>query len=424
MESRSLQSECSVESSMCTKSYPNTTGSLRSTQPPWQRSEPECEEDLQLEYLDVTKPSLMSPSVGAIAGDCSVYTSPSQDWKCMPVYVSDREISSTAAPDSNGSSSDSDGQPVRRGFSTEDSVEGSSDSDVPASTDSDHPRSSEAPSLAVPNSDDDSDHPRSPEAPSLAVQSLDHFHSSSDEGSGLSDEEPRAARTMKSKDSQCWHPLLVIGWTGDLPLNESSNATPTCGAQPLSPPPLPPKPPSLFSAGKFAETPKGLSKALNTELRDLEEEMRDLVASNSDDDRDHPCSPEVPSLAVQSLDQFHSSFDEGVGLFDEEPRAARTMKSEDSQCCHPLVVVDRTVDLPLNESSNATPTLPPLPPKPRSLFSAGKFAETAKGLSKALDTELRDLEDEMRDLTEDLMAIKRTIPSMSVDGELVFSMEP
>merc|ERR1719326_2795106 len=223
----------------------------------------------------------MSPSVRAIAGDCSVYTSPSQDWKCMPVYVSDREISSTAAPDSNGSSSDSDGQPVRRGFSTEDSVEGSSDSDVPASTDSDHPRSPEAPSLAVPN--------------------LDHFHSSSDEGSGLSDEEPRAARTMKSKDSQCWHPLLVIGWTGDLPVNESSNATPTGGAQPLSPPPLPPKPPSLFNAGKFAETPKGLSKALNTELRDLEAEMRDLVASNSDDDRDHPCSPEVPSLAVQSL---------------------------------------------------------------------------------------------------------------------------
>jgi len=349
----------------------------------------------------------------------------------MPVYVSDREILSTAAPDSNGSSSDSDGQSVRRGFSTEDSVEGSSDSDVPASTDSDHPRSSEAPSLAVPNSDDDSDHPRSPEVPSLAVQNLDHFHSSSDEGSGLSDEEPRAARTMRSKDSQCWHPLLVIGWTGDMPVNESSNATPTGGAQPLSPPPLPPKPLSLFNAGKFAETPKGLSKALNTELRDLEAEMRDLVASNSDDDRDHPCSPEVPSLAGQSLGHFHSSFDEGLGISDEEPRAACTMKSEDSQCWHHLAVVDRTGDLPLNESSNATPTggaqplsPPPLPPKPRSLFSAGKFAETAKGLSKALDTELRDLEDEMRDLTEDLMAIKRTIPSMSADGELVFSMEP
>lgn len=274
IESRRLQTECSREPmsfapSIYTTQYPQTTGSLRDTQPSWQR----LGEDPRFDYLDVTTRSPMRPPIGAIAEDLPVYTTPSQDWKCMPVYSSDPESPSTAAPDSNGNSSDSDVPPVRRGFSSEDSPEGSSDSDVPASTDS--ARSPQAPSLVVLSSDEaasdsdvpastDSEHPPSPEAPSIDVPS--------------SDEGPLTARMMRTENSQCRHPLAVIGWMGDLPPNESSNTASTNCAQPLSPHPLPSKPPNcVFNARKYAQTAKGLSKALDTELRDLEDEMRDLT---------------------------------------------------------------------------------------------------------------------------------------------------
>jgi len=189
---------------MHTKHYPRTTGSLKDAQSMWSGA---SQEDPRLEHVDITTRYPLRQSHGAIADDLPVYTTPSQDWK-----YSDHESPSTAAPDSNGNSSDSDVPPIRRGFTSEDSPDGSSDSDVPAST--------------------DTDQPPSPEVPSLVVPSSDEVLSSSDEAPSSRE---ATARLSKSEDSQRQHPLAVIGWTGDLPLYESSNTSPTGCAQQESP---------------------------------------------------------------------------------------------------------------------------------------------------------------------------------------------
>jgi hypothetical protein len=241
----------------------------------------------------------MYPSTAVGTDEFPVYTTPSQDSKAFKAsHFSDTESQtespSTIAPesarardsqtDSHGNSSDSDAPPVRRGFTSEDSPDGSSDSDVPASTESDHLESPYVRSITPPSSDELTS----------------------------SDEAPIDARMLllgpaKPKPQ---HPLAVIGWTGHLPCH-----------------------------GPEAE-------------------------------------PSMPHA---------------------EPSQANHVNPDGLTEC------DCT-----------------MPAKP-DIHTARNCAQSAKRLTKALETELRDLEDEMSSLTEDLIAIKRTIPSRTPEGKLVFS---
>lgn len=232
--------------------------SPRDTRSEWQRTE-----DPGFKYCDNT--SFSRPGKPRdFADDLHVCSTPSvEEWKLSK--YSDTESPSTvagASSDSHGHSSDSDAQPMRRGFNSEDSPDGSSDSDVPASS--------------------ASEHPPSPEVPSLAPLSSDEV-ATSDE----SEAEPHTARVSEpaSEKSQSRHPLAVIGWVGDLPLNESSDCIPRAAvpepySELLPPKPLPMRqrlPQSVERARGTTQNAKGLSIALDTELRSLEDEMSDLT---------------------------------------------------------------------------------------------------------------------------------------------------
>jgi len=177
-----------------------------------------------------------------------------EEWKVSK--YSDTESPSTiagASSDSHENSSDSDAQPIRRGFNSEDSPDGSSDSDLPASSESEHPPSPELPSVEVATSDE-------------------------------SEAEPHTARMSEpaSEKSQSRHPLAVIGWVGGLPLDESLDNVPSVhlsepGNELLSPKPLPKRHHNCERARGTTQNAKGLSIALDSELRSLEDEMSDLT---------------------------------------------------------------------------------------------------------------------------------------------------
>lgn len=274
-----LQSESSIYSAQYSMQYPHTSGSLRDIQVMSQHSQ--IEPRFEYSHLDITRRTPLYPSVAVGTDEKPVFTTPSQD--CKSVQYSDNdsqaESPSTLAPDSqtdsHGNSSDSDtfvsdAPPVRRGFTSEDSPDGSSDSDVPASTPS------------------DSDQPATPDIASIEPQSepdslaCSFIKSQSDDNLTSSDEAPSTARVFKSHDSQLRHPLAVIGWTGDLPSEESPNASPTACAELVIPTsPLPPRPgckaKSAQSAKERTQSAKRLTQALETELRDLEDEMSSLT---------------------------------------------------------------------------------------------------------------------------------------------------
>lgn len=263
VESSRWQSESSIYGTQYGMQHPHT-GSLRDRQVMLQHSQIEP----RFEYLDITTRTPLYPSVAIGTDDKPVYTTPSQD--CKTVQYSDNESQaespSTMAPDSQtdsrGNSSDSDtfvsdAPPVRRGFTSEDSPDGSSDSDVPASTTS------------------ESAGPATPDIASIEPQSEPHSLSS-DDNLTSSDEAPIGLRCLKSLNSQPRHPLAVIGWTGELPSEESPNASPTACADLLIPTsPLPPRP--VRSAKECSQSAKRLTQALETELRDLEDEMSSLT---------------------------------------------------------------------------------------------------------------------------------------------------
>eukprot|EP00746_Dinoflagellata_sp_MGD_P003728 gnl/MRDRNA2_/MRDRNA2_107223_c0_seq1.p1 gnl/MRDRNA2_/MRDRNA2_107223_c0~~gnl/MRDRNA2_/MRDRNA2_107223_c0_seq1.p1 ORF type:complete len:435 (+),score=41.53 gnl/MRDRNA2_/MRDRNA2_107223_c0_seq1:130-1305(+) len=237
--------------------YPRTTGSLRDDQGTGQHSL----KDPRFEYLDVTTRSPMYPHPAGGTEDVPMYTTLSQDFKALQCSDSEsnKESPSTVAPDSqtdsHGNSSDSDAPPIRRGFTSEDSPDGSSDSDVPASTDS-----------------------ASPDVASIEPPSSDIDLTSSDEEKCKAPCNP--ARVFSSPDRQPLHPLMVIGWTGSLPLEEPEAESPRSAK--LSPTCDTPRQPDVQNARHRTLSAKRLSKALDTELRDLEDEMssltKDLIA--------------------------------------------------------------------------------------------------------------------------------------------------
>lgn len=72
--------------------------------------------------------------------------------------------------------------------------------------------------------------------------------------------------------------------------------------------------------------------------------------------------------------------------------------------------LDNVPSVHLSEPGNELLSPKPLPKRHHNCERARGTTQNAKGLSIALDSELRSLEDEMSDLTRDLLAIKRSIP--------------
>jgi len=220
---------------------PRTTGSLRDAPSGDQgRSQEQPRQDPGFEYLDMTLCSPTHELVGVAADDLPCYTIPSQEGK-----YSDNETPSTVVPDSYGNSSDSDAPPTRRGFSFEESPEGSSDSDAPAST---------VQSLAPPSSEE------------LLTSSSDEAPSSPE----------LTARVVESQHPQPRHPLAIIGWVGELPLDDDINDS-LAGVAELLSPHRSKSTCRVQSARNSTQTAKTLSRVLDSELRDLEDEMSELT---------------------------------------------------------------------------------------------------------------------------------------------------
>lgn len=128
-----------------------------------------------------------------------------------------------------------------------------------------------------------------------------------------------------------------------------------------------------------------------------------------------PSSPEVHSLEVTSLEP--ASSDESLTSADEAPCDAHIiLKSEQRRSRHPGV---GCLDLPLKELLDASPR----PSGRDTAHAARSYTQSAKCLTQALGAELRHLEADMNSLTQDLMNIKRKIPSWTCEGDLVFSAQ-